>query len=60
MRTKVIILATVVVGVLLIVPFSVAAATNTEIIAIMQAGINSMRLLVQDAYCAAGIVAFCP
>ena len=60
MRTRIIVLAVVIVGVLLIVPFSVAAATNTEIIAIMQAGINSMRLLVQDAYCAAGIAAFCP
>ena len=60
MKTRFIALGVVIVGILLVAPFSVAAATNTEIIAMMQAGLNSMRLLVQDAYCAAGINAFCP
>ena len=50
----------VVLGVMVLAPISVAAITNSEVIAILNAGITGLRTLVQDAYCAAGVNAFCP
>ena len=49
-----------VLGVLAVLPLTAAAITNTEVIAILNAGIAGLRTLVQDAYCAAGVNAFCP
>lgn len=50
----------IVVAFLMILPVSAAAITNSEVIAILNAGISGIRSLVQDAYCAAGVAAFCP
>lgn len=44
----------------LIVPLSVAAVTNTEIIAIMNAVITGILTAGRDAYCAVGIQNLCP
>ena len=44
----------------MLLPFTAAAATNAEIIAIMNAGITGLRDLVRDAYCAVGVTALCP
>lgn len=46
--------------VLALLPLAAAAVTNSEVIAIMTAAAGEVRLLAQDAYCAAGVVAFCP
>ena len=52
-----------VLGVLLLLalfPLTVAAMTNSEVIAVLNAGVTGLRDLVRDAYCAAGVTAFCP
>ena len=52
-----------VVGLLLLLPITVAAATNTEIIAIMSSALSSYTdgvvKIVKLAYCASGISALC-
>ena len=50
------------VGLLLLAlfPLVAAAMTNSEVIAVLNAGIMGLRDLVRDAYCAAGVTAFCP
>ena len=53
-------LGLVIVAFLLVVPFTVSAATNTEIIAILNASIGGLVELTKVAYCAAGIAALCP
>ena len=50
----------VVVAFVMMAPFSVSAATNTDIIAILNAGITGVVELTKLAYCAAGIAALCP
>ncbi len=60
MKGKVVVIGVIAVVGLLIAPFSVAAATNTEIIAIMEAVLTGVLGAGKDAYCAAGIAAFCP
>lgn len=50
----------VVAALFLVAPLPVAAITNSEIIAILNAGLNAVQSLVRDAYCAAGVTAFCP
>lgn len=44
---------------LLLLPLSVAAASNSDIIAILNAGIDGLVKLVKLAYCAAGVGALC-
>ena len=46
--------------IVILVPFSVAAVTNSEIIAILQEVIGGVIDAGRDAYCAAGVQAFCP
>ncbi len=60
MKRKVLLISGIAIVGLLIAPFSVAAATNAEIIALMEAVIAGMLAAGKDAYCAAGITAFCP
>ena len=50
----------VVLAIVLVAPLSVSAATNTEIIAILNAVINGVVAAGRDAYCAAGVPALCP
>ena len=50
----------VVLGALLILPLTAAAATNTEILALMNGVIQGILSAGKDAYCAAGVAAFCP
>ena len=45
---------------LALLPLTVAAATNSEIIAIMQEVIRGVLTAGRDAYCASGIAALCP
>ena len=44
----------------LTLPFYVAAATNSEIIAILKEGIAGVVSLVRVAYCASGVAVLCP
>ena len=46
--------------VLLILPFSVAAQTNQDILQILNAAINGVIFAARDAYCASGVGALCP
>ena len=48
------------VAVALLLPLTVAAATNTEIIAIMKEVITGVIQAGRDAYCASGVTALCP
>ena len=43
-----------------ITPITAAAMTNSEVIAVLNAGLTAVRTLVQDAYCASGVTALCP
>ena len=45
---------------LALLPLTAAAMTNSEVIAVLSAGITGIRDLARDAYCAAGVAAFCP
>lgn len=45
---------------LALLPITVAAATNSEIIAIMKEVISGVLTAGRDAYCASGITALCP
>ena len=44
---------------LALLPLTVAAATNTEIIAILNAAIDGLVRLTKAAYCAAGVTPLC-
>lgn len=44
---------------LVLAPLYVAAATNPDILAILNAGIDGLVRLVRDAYCASGVTALC-
>lgn len=44
----------------MVAPFTAAAATNSEVIAILAKGLEAIQMMVRDAYCAAGVTAFCP
>ena len=50
----------VVLVLVMLFPLSVAAITNSEVIAILNAAITGLRDLTRDAYCASGVTAFCP
>ena len=69
-KFRVVLVVGIVSIILMMVPLTVAAATNTEIIAIMKEGLlsNASNLkdtldsnlkLVKTAYCASGITALC-
>ena len=60
MKIKIIVMSVVILAVVLIAPLTVAAATNTEIIAIMDTVITGVLAAGRDAYCAAGIATLCP
>ena len=49
-----------VVVLVIVAPFYAAAITTPEIITVLIEGLTATRVLVQDAYCAAGVGAFCP
>lgn len=44
----------------LLLPFSVAAATNADIIAILREVVDGVIRAGRDAYCASGVVQLCP
>ncbi len=60
MKVKLTIAGVFIVVLMVIAPFTVAAVTNTEAIAMFTEQATQLRLLGQDAYCAVGITAFCP
>ena len=59
MRIKLAIFGLLVVLVLLLLPLSAAAVSNSDIIAILNASIQGLVVLVKLAYCAAGVSALC-
>ena len=59
MKTKLIIAGVFILAFMLIAPFTVAAATNTEILAIMNDVIKGILQAGEQAYCAAGIQNLC-
>lgn len=67
---KIAVLSVVAIAVLLLLPLSAAALTNSETIAILVEGLgnnvdllaealDSSRKMLQDAYCAQGVTALC-
>lgn len=60
MKKRILVILAVLVPVMLLMPFTAAAVTNPEIISMMQAVIQGVLSAGRDAYCAAGVAAFCP
>ncbi len=60
MKAKLIIAGVFIVVLMAIAPFTVAAVTNPEAIAMFTEQATQLRLLGQDAYCSIGVTAFCP
>ena len=50
----------IVVAFIMLLPITVSAATNSDIIAILNASIVGLVNLTRLAYCAAGVNALCP
>ena len=60
MRNKLILVGFGIAALAVFAPLTVAAATNTEIIAIMKEVITGVIAAGRDAYCASGVTALCP
>lgn len=59
-RYKLLVLALLLAGLAAVLPITVAAATNSEVIAIMKEVIAGVLSAGRDAYCASGVAALCP
>ncbi len=59
MKTKLIVVGVFIMALMVIAPFTVAAVTNTEAIAIMKEVINGVLRAGEQAYCASGVEILC-